>query len=134
MKLFNEPPLYSVNGTRPENIVGSNYDLFVRHFLAWGKNETDPAKVEKMFSEHEQGVIGEINLKLLHHGYRARYVRDNRIVFGMVMSGNRKQILPQGNDTEAASSPDHARTMIQKIKRKLGLMDFTKPEYDECPF
>ena len=119
MKLMLEPPLYYTNGINPENIIGKNIDLFLRHFQAWMKNESEPGKIEKMFTDMELETIGGINKRLLAHGFRARYMREGRIVYGIICSGDKRQILPDNGADIRPSSSQHARMMIQEIRGKL---------------
>lgn len=119
MKLMKEPPLYSINGVTPKNIVGLDFDLYSRHFQAWVKNESDPGKIEKMFSNDELERIGNINKSLLDYGFRPRYISQGKVVFGIICSGNRRQIRPEIEPSVQASSPDHARDMIREIREKL---------------
>jgi hypothetical protein len=114
-----EPPLYKTNGLRAESIVGNNYDLFLRHFQAWIKNESDPGKVEKMFTDSELEIINSTNKNLLKHGFRARYLKEGRIVFAVICSGDKKQIEPDVHLSDEASSQQHAKKMIQDIRSKL---------------
>ena len=68
---------YIETDKRPEEILGEHYNLFVRHFRAWGKCDGSEAYMSKAFSQEERDLIGKLNQELLYSGYRIHKVLDS---------------------------------------------------------
>jgi hypothetical protein len=56
----------------PEEILGSNKDLFETHYKTWVEHEEDPGQIKRKFNPAEKAIVAELNQELLDNGYRIK--------------------------------------------------------------
>jgi hypothetical protein len=63
---------FSRSDKTPEEILGSNKDLFETHYKTWVEHEEDPGQIKRKFNPAEKAIVAELNQELLDNGYRIK--------------------------------------------------------------
>jgi len=53
---------YIETNKRPEEIISSYYELYIKHWRAWQKCEGSESYLSKAFSEDERKVLGDYQI------------------------------------------------------------------------